>query len=443
MADKEPEEIRGILLERSKEEGWNATFTVLPDPDLGFPKNHTVTVSGAFRHLSPGLRIRGKGEKNTDAKNMIEFSLRTAEYDYGKDKEAVATLLTSGDISSRGISREQAEAIYDRLGENTLALIHQDPKHLLEAPELAEGVGKFTLKRLAAATHKFSEIRKARKASGLTEAQCAFFYNSFNDSIVNSFLKGPFQYASVLGMTYKQFENVSQKLGFKIRPYQAVYLAARNIVAQIQFSGSTCRPIHQLRTDAGELIDRGVAGEIAKMTGVNPAIIPQLLAQETFRGDYETFMHDGVAMVQSKGTAELERGIAKELRRLCESAPLVRPPKGDITLVDPLVDKEESQKSAVMKILGSGNFGILTGGAGVGKTAVAKCIVAAVEEQAKRDGVVLRIVGAAPSAQAAERPEGEHWTAMQDDASTNQAGIRRKNSYQQQKAGEREPHHSR
>lgn len=128
-------------------------------------------------------------------------------------REGVERYLASGVI--RGIGPAMAKRIVARFGENTLAILDEDPKKLLSVP----GIGEATIIRIAGSWNEKRATAKILAALcnlGLSLAYANKVHKHFGDKSVETLKKNPYILTDVYGIGFIRADEIARKLFFDV-----------------------------------------------------------------------------------------------------------------------------------------------------------------------------------------------------------------------------------
>ena len=97
---------------------------------------HQIKAVGYCLPTSDKIKYRLEGKWSKNSRHGIQFAVERYEEVVTPTKEGVIAYLASGQI--KGIGKKTAERIYDAFGQDTLLVLDQEPKKLLEIRGISE-----------------------------------------------------------------------------------------------------------------------------------------------------------------------------------------------------------------------------------------------------------------------------------------------------------------
>ena len=117
-------------------------------------KLSSITVVGYYLPTMERMKVDMTGRWKKDAKYGLQFMMESYEEVIDPGKNGIVSYLSSGLI--RGIGKRLAERIYNTFGDNTLAILDNDPDRIQEVPGISG-------KRSAQLRDSYLETRSARR----------------------------------------------------------------------------------------------------------------------------------------------------------------------------------------------------------------------------------------------------------------------------------------
>ncbi len=348
-----------------------------------------LSAVGAMVQPAAGQRLRLTGRWTTHKSHGRQFAFDSAEILPPASVEGAARYLASGVFE--GIGETLARRIVDKLGPGAIEVIHAHPEQL-------EGI---------------AGLRSAVRAK-LIEAVRA----QFTRHKLHGFLRG-------VGLGPRQSAAVALKLGadaeerIRANPYELAgavagigFVIADRIARELGFAPDSlhrCRAalLHSLRSAADEghslLGEEALRSRTADLLRLEPERLPLTEALEQLADAEEVTLEHGLLegerAVYLPHLAACERGLAANLARLLTGGP--RTPlatEADLERFERRsgFELDSDQRRAVLGLLQT-PLALLTGGPGVGKTTIVRCLVALAEAAG------ARVKLASPTGRAAKR----------------------------------------
>ena len=353
-----------------------------------------VTIVGTLADLTPGEAIVAHGWWQNSAQHGWQFNIVDYRTTLPATVQGMQKYLGSGLV--KGIGPVNAARIVEAFGEETFAVIDDNPERLREVV----GIGPVRASRIASAWEEQRQIREVMatlQSYGISTSLATRIYKHFGNDSAAVIKEEPFRLAKeVWGIGFKTADQIAQAIGMAADAparLQAGLLHALGLAAE---QGHTLQGHTQLVTAAAALLEVTDDAVAAAMVGLLEA------------GDLVAVTRDG-AEEQSYALAPFARaesGIASRLRTLAgfESTSKVASSFAGAAwdkLFDWLRRKHgiglaPEQAAGVQSALTT-PVSILTGGPGTGKTHTLRAIVTLIKA---RD---LRCLLAAPTGRAAKR----------------------------------------
>ncbi|HEX5008953.1 MAG TPA: ATP-dependent RecD-like DNA helicase [Planctomycetota bacterium] len=340
-----------------------------------------ITVVGSMPGLEPGDSLAVSGRWVTHASFGRQLEVKRCELRVPSGREGLVKYLGSGRI--KGVGVRTAEKIVDTLGLDCLALIEQQPALLGRVP----GV---TRAKAAAIAAQLGEQREAAAAlvflqqHGLGAALAQRVWKRYGERTVAQVREDPWRLADdVFGVGFRTADQLARALGHE--PHEPARLRAglRHLLGTAAGEGHCGMPREEFLAAAAPFLE------------VDESLVAEALTTALATGD---LVEDGLVYLPDLLAAE--QAVASGLRALLDhDAPLV-------TLhLDAAVDWCErrarialapDQRAALGTALGA-RVSVITGGPGVGKTTLVRCLIDVLAAQRRR------VALAAPTGRAARR----------------------------------------
>ncbi|MHC4844851.1 MAG: SF1B family DNA helicase RecD2, partial [Planctomycetota bacterium] len=281
----------------------------------------------------------------------------------------------------KGVGPKTAEKIVDALGLDVLARLERDPDLLATVVSRKKAdtiLAQLEEQRASSAAIVFLQ------ENGLGPGQSQRVWRVYGERTIEVVRKNPWRMADeVAGIGFKLADTVARHLGHEIDSADRVAAGLRYMLGQAALDGHVGLP-------AELIVEQG-----AVFLGVDESRAEGVLAETLQAGE---LIEDG--LVYRPELLEAERAVAEALRAtlahegpLVDVAPEVAVQAAEISSG---VELSDDQRRALAVALGA-RVSVITGGPGVGKTTIIRCLLDVLREDGKRTAL------AAPTGRAARR----------------------------------------
>ncbi len=349
-----------------------------------------ITMVGNILSTQPGESVEVSGRFIDDPKFGRQLKIDRIKAVLPSSRAGIERYLGGGLID--GIGPTLAERIVEAFGEDTLDILDDDPKRLLEV----EGIGKGRHKKIIAAWQEQRSVRDVMIFLQMHHISTTFatkIYKLYGDRAADLIQNNPYKLAEdIYGIGFRKADAIAQSTG--IEPDALTRLRAGVLFAlrEAHSDGHMFLPIDELLAKSCELL------ELKQSDGIGDAI-------ESLRCEdkivVEPDEHGGTSRIWRKGAWHAEVNSATHLKRLMQSQRLV-----DLTKTAPdEISRVESQLGVTLadlqrkavKACWEHKVVVITGGPGTGKTTIIRSVV----ELGKKRGATIHL--AAPTGRAAKR----------------------------------------
>jgi exodeoxyribonuclease V alpha subunit len=342
-------------------------------------RKQPVTVVGVMPGVEVGdtLALRGHWSEHSTYGRQLEVT--RCELRLPSGRVGLIKFLGGGRIA--GVGPKTAEKIVDALGVDVLARLERDPDLL--ATVVSAKKAKTILAQL--------EEQKASAAAivfladnGLGPGQSQRVWRAYRERTVEVVRANPWRMADeVAGIGFKLADTVARHLGHETDSSDRVSAGLRYLLRQAALDGHVGLPTEML-------VEQG-----AVFLGVDESRAEEVLVATLEQGE---LVEDG--LIYRPELLAAERAVADGLRaRLADAAPLVDVAPEVAVQASELssgVELSDDQRRALAVAL-SARVSVITGGPGVGKTTIIRCLLDVLREGGKRAAL------AAPTGRAARR----------------------------------------
>ncbi|WP_421107874.1 ATP-dependent RecD-like DNA helicase [Streptomyces sp. NEAU-S77] len=365
--------------------------------DTGRGSGDLLTVVGSLLGAQPGESLRMEGHWGSHPQYGKQFTVENYQTVLPATVQGIRRYLGSGLI--KGIGPRIADRITEHFGIDTLDVIEEQPKRLIEVP----GLGPKRTKMIAAAWEEQKAIKEVMvflQGVGVSTSIAVRIYKKYGDASIAIVKNEPYRLAAdVWGIGFLTADKIAQSVGIPHDSPDRVKAGLQYALSQSADQGHCYLPEEQLIGDAVKLlqVDTGLVidclGELAaEDEGVVREPVPGPEGGEPVSAVYLVPFH------------RAEISLAGQVRRLLRTEEDRLPAFQGVDWGAALgwlakrtgADLAPEQSQAVRLAL-TEKVAVLTGGPGCGKSFTVRSVVELA--RAKKAKVVL----AAPTGRAAKR----------------------------------------
>ncbi|NUK96680.1 ATP-dependent RecD-like DNA helicase [Streptomyces lunaelactis] len=365
--------------------------------DTGRGGGDLLTVVGSLLGAQPGESLRMEGRWASHPQYGKQFTVENYTTVLPATIQGIRRYLGSGLI--KGIGPRIAERIVEHFGIDTLDIIEQQPKKLIEVP----GLGPKRTKLIGAAWEEQKAIKEVMiflQGVGVSTSIAVRIYKKYEDASISVVKNQPYRLAAdVWGIGFLTADKIAQAVGIPHDSAERVKAGLQYALSQSTDQGHCFLPEEQLITDGVKLlqVDTGLVIEcLAELAGDAEGVVRESVPAP-----------DGgepVTAVYLVPFHRAEISLAAQLRRLLGAAEDRMPGFQDVVwdkalawLVERTGAALAPEQEAAVRLALTEKVAVLTGGPGCGKSFTVRSIVELA--RAKKAKVVL----AAPTGRAAKR----------------------------------------
>lgn len=365
--------------------------------DTGRGGGDLLTVVGSLLGAQPGESLRMEGRWGSHPQYGKQFTVENYTTVLPATIQGIRRYLGSGLI--KGIGPRIAERIVEHFGVDTLDIIEQQPKKLIEVP----GLGPKRTQLIGVAWEEQKAIKEVMvflQGVGVSTSIAVRIYKKYEDASISVVKNQPYRLAAdVWGIGFLTADRIAQSVGIPHDSPERVKAGLQYALSQSTDQGHCFLPEEQLIADAVKLlqVDTGLVIEcLAELAGEEEGVVRETVPApdggEPLTAVYLVPFH------------RAEISLAAQLGRLLRAADDRMSAFQDVAWDKALTWLAErtgaelapEQEQAVRLALTS-KVAVLTGGPGCGKSFTVRSIVELA--RAKKAKVVL----AAPTGRAAKR----------------------------------------
>jgi exodeoxyribonuclease V alpha subunit len=356
-----------------------------------------LTVVGSLLGAQVGESLRMEGRWGSHPQYGKQFTVENYTTVLPATVQGIRRYLGSGLI--KGIGPKIAERIVDHFGTETLDVIEQEPKRLIEVP----GLGPKRTRMIGAAWEEQKAIKEVMvflQGVGVSTSIAVRIYKKYEDASISVVKNQPYRLAAdVWGIGFLTADRIAQAVGIPHDSPERVKAGLQYALSQSTDQGHCFLPEEQLISDAVKLL--------AVDTGLVIDCLAELAADEEGVVRERVPGPDGgepVTAVYLVPFHRAELSLAGQVRRLLTTEDDRMAAFQDVAWDKALAWLAERtgaelapEQQAAVKLALTSKVAVLTGGPGCGKSFTVRSVVELA--RAKKAKVVL----AAPTGRAAKR----------------------------------------
>src|SRR5215212_3132695 len=379
-----PVEVLAGTVERVTFHNAESGFAVLKVQTRG--KRDLITVVGHAPVIGAGEWVTASGAWVSDRTHGLQFKADVLKTTPPTGAEGIEKYLASGQM--RGIGPAMAKRIVATFGESTFEIIETEPERLKEVP----GIGPIRASRIVAGWAEQKAVREIMiflHARGVGTARAVRIFKMYGHEAIQVMTEDPYRLArEVRGIGFRTADAIATKLGMEKTAPQRIRAGISFALQTATDEGHCGLPVEALTRLAENLLE------------VDAGLIQSAIVDELVGGEVVTDTIEDERCLFLKGLYLAERAIASRLmERTSGEAPW---PKIDLDKAISWVEGRTgktlaaSQREALKQVLAS-KVAVITGGPGVGKTALLDTTLRILTAKG------VRVALAAPTGRAAKR----------------------------------------
>ncbi|MFJ6796584.1 ATP-dependent RecD-like DNA helicase [Streptomyces sp. NPDC091268] len=366
--------------------------------DTGRGGGDLLTVVGSLLGAQPGESLRMEGRWGSHPQYGKQFTVENYRTVLPATIQGIRRYLGSGLI--KGIGPRIADRIVEHFGTDTLDVIEQEPKRLVEVP----GLGPKRTKLIGAAWEEQKAIKEVMvflQGVGVSTSIAVRIYKKYADASISVVRNQPYRLAAdVWGIGFLTADRIAQAVGIPHDSPERVKAGLQYALSQSTDQGHCFLPEERLIADGVKLlqVDTGLVIECLAELAADPEGVVRESVPDPQGGP------DPLTAVYLVPFHRAELSLVGQVRRLLNAEEDRMPGFRDVDWDKALgwlagrtgAELAPEQREAV-KLALSRRVAVLTGGPGCGKSFTVRSIVELA--RAKKAKVVL----AAPTGRAAKR----------------------------------------
>ena len=345
-----------------------------------------LSVVGTMHRLQPGEWLSCDGTLDVNPRWGEQLRIKAYEVSTPKTALGIERYLSSGLI--KGIGAELAKRITAYFGAETLQVLESTPQRVLEV----DGIGHKRMEQLVEAWNQHTVLRRVLvflRAHGLGSAQSLRVFKTYGEATIECLRQNPYRLAQeVWGIGFTTADRLARALGISAEADARLAAGLAHTLRIASERGHTCLQRSELITQCTKLldVDQLLVEAMLEKTCASQELLAESFGGETWlflphlhRAELTTAHHIHTLGAAPSSLPQIEPAAALEWAQAhCQ------------------IQLATSQMRALEQLLRS-KVSVLTGGPGVGKTTVLRCLLAIYAAK----GVNLRL--AAPTGRAAKR----------------------------------------
>jgi exodeoxyribonuclease V alpha subunit len=357
-----------------------------------------LTVVGALLGAQPGESLRMEGRWGSHPQFGKQFLVDNYTTILPATIQGIRRYLGSGLI--KGIGPVMADRIVGHFGVDTLDIIEEQPKRLVEVP----GLGPKRTKMIAVAWEEQKVIKEVMiflQGVGVSTSIAVRIYKKYGDASISVVRSEPYRLAAdVWGIGFLTADRIAQSVGIPHDSPERVKAGLQYALSQSTDQGHCFLPEDQLISDAVKLlaVDTGLVIEcLAELAAEEEGVVRETVPGPDGGGELVTAVY-----LVPFHRAELS--LAGQVRRLLRTGEDRMPAFQDVAWDKALAwlagrtgAKLAPEQEQAVRLALTEKVAVLTGGPGCGKSFTVRSIVELA--RARKAKVVL----AAPTGRAAKR----------------------------------------
>ncbi|MCM2392120.1 SF1B family DNA helicase RecD2 [Streptomyces albipurpureus] len=365
--------------------------------DTGRGAGDLLTVVGSLLGAQPGESLRLEGRWGSHQQYGKQFTVENYTTILPATIQGIRRYLGSGLI--KGIGPKIAERIVEHFGVDTLDVIEQEPKRLVEVP----GLGPKRTKLIGVAWEEQKAIKEVMvflQGVGVSTSIAVRIYKKYEDASISVVKNQPYRLAAdVWGIGFLTADKIAQSVGIPHDSPERVKAGLQYALSQSTDQGHCFLPEDQLISDAVKLlqVDTGLVIEcLAELAADEEGVVREQVPAPNGG--------DPLTAVYLVPFHRAEISLAAQLKRLLRAPDDRLPAFQDVDWDKALAWLAERtgaelapEQQAAVRLTLTSRVAVLTGGPGCGKSFTVRSVVELA--RAKKAKVLL----AAPTGRAAKR----------------------------------------
>ncbi|WP_370419362.1 ATP-dependent RecD-like DNA helicase [Streptomyces sp. QH1-20] len=365
--------------------------------DTGRGSGDLLTVVGSLLGAQPGESLRLEGRWGSHPQYGRQFTVENYTTVLPATIQGIRRYLGSGLI--KGIGPRIADRIVSHFGTDTLEIIEEDPKRLIEVP----GLGPKRTKSIGAAWEEQKAIKEVMvflQGVGVSTSIAVRIYKKYGDASISVVRNQPYRLAAdVWGIGFLTADRIAQSVGIPHDSPERVKAGLQYALSQSTDQGHCYLPEERLIADAVKLlqVDTGLVIDcLAELAADEEGVIREQVPGPEGGAPVTAVYLVPFHRAELSLAGQLTRLLRAEEDRLAVFRG-VEWDKALAWLADRTGAELAPEQQQAVRLALSEKVAVLTGGPGCGKSFTVRSVVELA--RAKKAKVVL----AAPTGRAAKR----------------------------------------
>lgn len=374
---------------------------VYTNPDNGYHVlevlcgSQSITAVGELPAIFEGERIKATGRFKNHRSFGKQFSIETLERWLPDNRDDILKYLISGAV--KGIGPVTAERIFDRFGDQTMAVLENDPMLLQEV----RGISAAKAREFANELTRVFDLRRMTlflAEYGLHPSESIRTVKVLGDATSVLVQENPYILCSTgIGLDFARVDELAREKGFEYDNHNRIKSGVIHVLRHNLSNGHTCLPDDKLLAAA------------AAVLRCEPEMAENALDSLTEEGYVVAAQTDSRKFCFLSEYYSYESFIAQKVLLMSSLPPKFREVSDaeiDALQKQENIVYEKHQREAIAAIL-KHRINIITGGPGTGKTTILSAVLRLAHDRG------MKISLAAPTGRAAKRmSELTGWEAM-------------------------------
>ena len=379
-----PEEIAGAIERITYYNEENGYSVIKIMPEKRFPRaqarDGTVTVVGTLPQLTEGEEAQFTGDWVVDSRYGRQFRAERAIPIAPTSAKGIVNYLSSGIV--KGIGPRTAEKIVSQLGEDTIAILDNEPQRIHEVRGLKRGLADNLIKAWAK-NRAMRNVFIYLQGLGISAKFAKRIWDEYGEQTQSVISNNPYQLAQdVFLIGFRKADEIATRMGLERDDPHRLRAGLHYALNELAGEGHTYAPRDQLLEKAAELL--GVEDQSQLTVALKGQISADKLVENTLHDQRQP---EAIQAIYLPRFHRAETEVNRLLRNMAGNSSMIirdhRATSWDRYLVKLSASNNVSlsplQQSAVRAALTS-KVSVLTGGPGTGKTTAVQMLINALLE---------------------------------------------------------------